>query len=66
METNKEKKSDNNVQMMAGLKNVVYAQAPDKGIIIGVVTNSKPSSLALLAAGVAGTAERRARREQAK
>jgi hypothetical protein len=43
---------------------VLFAPSPDPGITIGVVCESEPSSLALLAAGVAGLNARRARRAQ--
>lgn len=49
-----------------GPQHVLLAKTGDPGMIIGVVTNSEPSSLALLAAGVAGMAARRSRREHAK
>ena len=46
--------------------NCRFAETPVPGMTIGVVSAAKPSSLTLLAAGIAGMAERRARREQAK
>jgi len=47
-------------------RSVLFAQTPNAGLTIGVVSDSEPSSLALLAAGVAGMAERRVRRERTK
>jgi PEP-CTERM motif len=43
----------------------LFAETP-KGVTIGVVSTSEPSSLTLLATGVAGMAARRARLERAK
>ena len=64
MEDNNEKQSDKNIQVVAGPKGVIITQSLDTGRIVGVVTNSEPSSLALLAAGVAGRALRQARRQR--
>jgi len=47
-------------------RSVLFAQAPHGATTIGVVSNAEPSSLSLLAAGVAGMAARRARRERTK
>ena len=66
MEKDNKKEGVKNVRMTAGSQNVVFAQSPDASITVGVITNSEPSSLALLSAGAAGLAERRARRERAK
>ncbi|HTV39999.1 MAG TPA: hypothetical protein VMF08_05455 [Candidatus Sulfotelmatobacter sp.] len=66
MESNNKKHVLKNVRMTAGPQNVVFAQSPDARIVVGVVTNSQPSSLTLLSAGAAGMAARRARRERAK
>lgn len=65
METGKEKDAAQNARSPATPQHVLYAQTP-KGITIGVVCDSEPSSLTLLAAGVAGVAARRARRERTK
>ncbi|HVU28444.1 MAG TPA: hypothetical protein VHG71_12000 [Verrucomicrobiae bacterium] len=43
----------------------LFAETP-KGITVGVVSDSQPSSLTLLATGIAGMAARRARLERAK
>jgi hypothetical protein len=45
-------------------RTVLFAQTPNAGMTVGVVSDSEPSSLALLAAGVAGMVARRARRER--
>ncbi len=42
---------------------VLFAESP-AGTTYGVVSNAEPSSLTLLAAGVAGMAARRARRRE--
>jgi PEP-CTERM motif-containing protein len=47
-------------------RSILFAQTPNAGMTIGVVSDSEPSSLALLAAGVAGMAARRARSERTK
>jgi hypothetical protein len=44
---------------------VLLAETP-AGITIGVITDSEPSSLSLLACGVAGMAARHERRERTK
>lgn len=46
-----------------GPQRVLYASS-SPGVKFGVVCDSEPSSLALLAAGVAGMAARRARRRE--
>ncbi len=55
-------KSDNAnvdaVWSMPDLQSCLFAHTPDTGLTIGVVSSAEPSSLALLAAGVAGMAER--------
>jgi len=53
-------------QALAGTQHVLFAQTPDPNIIVGVVASAEPSTLTLLAAGVAGVAARRARRERIK
>lgn len=65
-ETSNEKEAATNADLVAGPQHVLFAKTPVQGMSIGVVTNSEPSSLALLAAGVAGMAARRARRERTK
>ncbi len=50
-----------NDRLTAAPQDVLFAQTP-KGITIGVVSDSKPSPLALLATGIAGIAARRALR----
>lgn len=47
------------------LESCLFARTPE-GITVGVVTHLEPSPLALLAAGVAGMAARRARSGQTK
>jgi hypothetical protein len=42
---------------------VLFADTHDSGKVVGVVSSSEPSTLALLAAGVAGMAERRRRHQ---
>jgi PEP-CTERM motif len=53
-------------QTLAGTQHVLFAQTPDPNITVGVVSSAEPSTLTLLAAGVAGMAARRARRVQTK
>ena len=65
-ETNSEKNAAEASRLTSGRQACLFAQPPDPGVTIGVVSVSEPSSLALLAAGVAGMAERRARRAQPK
>lgn len=60
------KDGQEDLRRMREMPGVIFAQSPDARLIVGVVTNSEPPSLALLSAGVAGFAARRARREQAK
>jgi len=50
-------------QGVARLQQVLFAKSPP-GTTFGVVCESEPSSLALLAAGVAGMAARRNRRSE--
>jgi len=64
-EMSNEKEAVKNVPGMAAAQHVLFAQTPN-GITAGVVSDAEPSSLTLLAAGVAGMAERRARRERTK
>ena len=64
-EMSNEKEAAKNVPGMAAAQHVLFAKTP-KGITVGVVSDAEPSSLTLLAAGVAGMAERRARRERTK
>jgi hypothetical protein len=61
-----EKDAIQNARLMPEPRSVLFAQTPNAGITIGVVSDSEPSSLTLLAAGVAGMAARRARRERTK
>jgi len=65
-----EMKSETSVVQMArptlDAQSCLFAHTSDPGVTIGVVTAGEPSSLALLAAGVAGMAARRARRERSK
>ena len=56
-----EKLSGQNFWPVSKPQNVMFAQSPDAGFVIGVVTEAEPSSLSLLAAGVAGMAARRVR-----
>lgn len=65
-EMSNEKEAVINPNLIAGPQHVLFAKTPVQGMTIGVVTNSEPSSLALLAAGVAGMAARRVRRERTK
>jgi MYXO-CTERM domain-containing protein len=48
----------------SAMRQVLFARTSDSRITIGVVSDSPPSSLALLAAGVAGMAARQARRRE--
>jgi hypothetical protein len=64
MEMSNEKEAVQNPRLTARPQHVLFAQTPNPGITIGVVSDSEPSSLALLAAGVAGMAARRARRRE--
>ena len=64
-EMSNEKEAVKNVPVMAATQHVLFAKTPN-GITVGVVSDAEPSSLTLLAAGVAGMAERRARRERTK
>jgi hypothetical protein len=66
MERNGEHPPDRNERPEPRAQHVVYAKTPKPDMIIGVVCDSEPSSLALLAAGVEGMTERRRRRERAK
>jgi hypothetical protein len=65
METGNEKEAVQYFQPKDQPQSILLAQTPP-GITIGVVTDSEPSSLSLLASGVAGMAVRRARRERTK
>jgi hypothetical protein len=64
-ESSHENEAITNARLMAGPQEVLFAQGTGDGRIIGVVTDAPPSSLMLLAAGVAGMAARRARRARA-
>jgi len=64
-EISNEREAVKNVPVMAATEQVLFARTP-KGITVGVVSDAEPSSLTLLAAGVAGMAERRARRERTR
>ena len=64
METSKDKESFRYLPWTTGLQQVLFAQTPNPGMTVGVVGDAAPSSLALLAAGVAGMAVRRARRKE--
>ena len=66
MEMENEKNSVQNARLTPDSLGCLFAHMPNTGITIGVVSASEPSSLALLAAGVAGMATRRARRERTK
>ncbi|MGH7976740.1 MAG: hypothetical protein ACREC8_08755 [Limisphaerales bacterium] len=66
MEMSNEKQLIKNAWLMDEPQHVLFAKTADQGMTIGVVTNSKPSSLALLAAGVVGMPARRTRRERTK
>jgi MYXO-CTERM domain-containing protein len=63
MEISSEKAAVQNAQPIPAAQPVLLAESPP-GITYGVVSDSEPSSLALLAAGVAGIAARRARRKE--
>jgi len=54
-----------NKRLTPRVENCLFAETAGAGVTIGVVSAAEPSSLALLAAGVAGMAARRARRERA-
>jgi hypothetical protein len=64
-EMSNEREAVKNVPVMVATQHVLFARTP-KGITVGVVSDAEPSSLTLLAAGVAGMAERHARRERTK
>ena len=66
METKTNENTAPNAPLMPEVRDVVFAQTFDPNMIVGVISNSEPSSLALLAAGVAGMAARQARRERTK
>jgi hypothetical protein len=66
METGNEKDAIQNARPAPEPRGVLFAQTPNAGMTIGIVCDSEPSSLTLLAAGVAGMAARRARRERKK
>jgi hypothetical protein len=63
IEASNEKEIVQNPQGAARPQHVLFAKSPP-GTTFGVVIDSEPSSLALLAAGVAGMAARRARRNE--
>ena len=63
MELSGDKAAFPDTPLAVGGQPVLFAEAPP-GITYGVVSDSEPSSLALLAAGVAGIAARRDRRNQ--
>jgi hypothetical protein len=62
METKGKPETMRKVRLTDGLQQILFAQTGDPSITVGVVSNAAPSSLALLAAGVAGLEARRARR----
>jgi hypothetical protein len=64
MTTDNENKPFDKIQLVAQPQTVVFVETSDPSITIGVVSDSEPSSLALLAAGVAGMAARSARRSE--
>ena len=66
MEAGRESDAVHNSRPIPKPQGVLFAQTPNPDIIIGVVTDEEPSSLSLLAAGVAGLAARCARRERTK
>jgi len=63
MEANREKEVVGEVPLVPGPQRVLFAES-SPGITFGAVSDSEPSSLALLASGVAGIAVRRARRRE--
>ena len=65
MEASNEKEAIKPFQPRGQPQSILLAKTPP-GITIGVVTDAESSSLSLLAAGVAGMAVRRVRREQVK
>lgn len=65
MEPSNEKDPAGHLHLTPQPRSVLFAQTPDPGMIIGVVCDAEPSSLALLAAGVSGMAARQARRNLA-
>lgn len=65
MAASNEREADENARLSAGPQHVLFAETP-KGITIGVVSDSEPSPLALLATGVAGMAARNVLRERVK
>lgn len=66
MDIQNQKHSGQTRSVNAELQGCLYAKTPP-GITVGILTSSsESSSLALLAAGIAGLAQRRARREQKK
>ena len=58
-----EEEAAHDARLAAEPQRVLFAKSAP-GVTYGVVTDSEPSSLALLAAGVAGMAARRARRRE--
>lgn len=66
MDVQKQKQTGQASSVSAELQGCLYAKTPP-GMTVGVLTSSsESSSLTLLAAGIAGLAKRRARREQRK
>ncbi len=63
MEANNEKDAARETPSVPGAQRVLLAESPP-GFTFGAVFNAEPSSLTLLAAGVAGMAARRARRRE--
>lgn len=63
METDSKQNPVQNAPWVARPQHVLFAESPP-GITVGVVSDAEPSSLALLATGVAGMAARRVRRRE--
>jgi len=63
METGGEMGSNAGAAQIPEAQRVLHAESP-AGTTYGVVSSAEPSSLTLLAAGVAGMAARRARRRE--
>jgi len=63
MEANSENEAVPKPRLVVGPQRVLFAESPP-GFTFGAVSNPEPSSLTLLAAGVAGMAARRARRRE--
>jgi len=64
LEASSEKETVPNARSEGRPQQVLFAESPNPGVTFGVVSASEPSSLALLAAGVAGLAARRGRRRE--